>query len=63
MKRAEREVLAVVRGLPEKFVAHQRSFRRVWEGLEFFPLHNREHHGQIKAALESARQPAAVAGD
>jgi uncharacterized protein YndB with AHSA1/START domain len=45
------ETVAIVRGLPERTMAHKARFRRMGEWAFYAPEHTREHIAQIKRAV------------
>jgi uncharacterized protein YndB with AHSA1/START domain len=56
LKRHEAETVALLTALPPEFVARKGSYWRLGYGLLLLSLHTREHIGQIRAAIASARQ-------
>ncbi|WP_027891754.1 SRPBCC domain-containing protein [Calidithermus chliarophilus] len=52
------ETLEIVRGLPQDFLARKASVVRVQLAAEADPFHVRHHFGQVRRALEAARQAA-----
>lgn len=55
LKRHEAETVALLAALPPEFVARRGSYWRLGHNLLQLSRHTREHIGQIRAAIESAR--------
>jgi uncharacterized protein YndB with AHSA1/START domain len=57
LKRSRTETVAMLASLPAEFVARQRNYWRLGHELLEQPEHYELHCHQIRAAIESARQP------
>ncbi|MFN8374218.1 MAG: SRPBCC domain-containing protein [Anaerolineae bacterium] len=63
LKRSRDETLALVRAMPDEFVAQRGAFAYIVQNLNSVRDHDRTHFEQMRKAIEAAREPAAVIGD